>query len=781
MNSWTQMLVELPLLVSILLKVTVVLGVGWILHIFLARRNPRWRVLLWSGVVIGIVLVPILVPLKYLQIRITPPPEPVVIAQVYPVSEYGITQTSDTVAVESTPVGEPHIRNMSQPFHNISQPSFSLSAWLSESIWTIVLFAWGLVAAILASRLIIGFFRIKKIIDSSLPGPTHLQQLLDRVAGSFDCSRKVAVRYSSDLFTPFLSGFHRPVIVLPERMISEEYATEWPAIFAHEVAHLCSSDLLWMFAARLTGVLLWFHPLIWKLRSVHNAACEEVCDAVAADYIGDTESYSSALARVALAVIGTTQIVGGIPMVRSSDILVRLRMLKQNVYSNSLARWLVALSVLIGLAFFMCLGGVKLAYADENQPPSSIEKPLSQVKPNVQVEGGEGTVPSQAWYVLRQWNAGPLLLGLSQRLGKVIESSERTDPVWTGKEQGGSLKLDIAVQGDVAGEIFIGFFKDSTWSQEPVQVRRFPGTGQYIVENLPPGKHQIGAMIGSLPVATALGVQKTWPKPVEISSATTATAQVLVSEDFQKRTSGWYNKSVSSDFVGDWKNMNPDNLLQGRLTGPEGRPIAFAEIMIREHNPGARGIKAPNRGTNEQGYYKYDGINWPYKVVAVWKDLMPSVLGNRYQQMYLNRVLEGPQTVNFKFEDFPTGTATLTGRVSDQNGDPLTEFFIAARTQFDWTEKLKNPDGKYYNVVGYRASFISEDGSFKLDNLPSGDFTVRVTPFNIQAYESQRGEEVMLKAGKTKNIDLEVIAKNIFYGRVLIIDHRQSRWYEEGP
>lgn len=377
---------------------------------------------------------------------------------------------------------------------------------------------------------------------------------------------------------------------------------------------------------------------------------------------------------------------------------------------------------------------------------------------------------SRAWYVLRQWNAGPLLLGLTQRLGKVIESSQRDDRVWTGVVDGGPLELDIAAESDATGEIFIGFFKDPTWSAEPVQVRRFPGSGQYIVENLPPGKYQIGAMIGSLPVATALGVQKTWPKAVKIDSGKIAEAQVLVSEDFQRYSSGWYNKSVSRDFVGDWKHMNPDNLLQGRLIGPDGRPIAFAEIMIREHNPGARGIRARNTGTNEQGYYKYDGIDWPYKVTAVWRDLMPSVLGYRYQQMYLNRVLEGPQTVNFKFEDFATGTATLTGRVSDQNGRPLREYFIAVGKQFDWTEKLKNPDGKYYSVSGYRASFISEDGSFKMDNLPSGDFAVRVIPFNIRAYGRERGDQVVLRSGETTNLNLKVIAKNIFYGRVLFRD-----------
>ncbi len=34
---------------------------------------------------------------------------------------------------------------------------------------------------------------------------------------------------------------------------------------------------------RCFEVVLWFHPFVWKLRDVHNAACEEVSDAVAAD------------------------------------------------------------------------------------------------------------------------------------------------------------------------------------------------------------------------------------------------------------------------------------------------------------------------------------------------------------------------------------------------------------------------------------------------------------------------------------------------------------------
>ena len=220
---------------------------------------------------------------------------------------------------------------------------------------------------------------------------------------------------------------------------------------------------------------------------------------------------------------------------------------------------------------------------------------------------------SRAWYVLRQWNAGPLLLGLTQQLGKAVESSQRNDFVWAGTEKGGTLKLNMAVEGDVTGEIFIGLFEEPDWSSEPVQVRSFQGPGEYVIENLPVGKFQIGAMIGSLPAAAALGVQQTWPGPVEIERGKTNSVKVLVSREFQLHTSGWYNEIVSRDFIEDQKEIDTDTFLTGRVTGPGGQPVAFATVQVREYNPGAGSIRAPNRGTNENGYYKCDGIDWPYR------------------------------------------------------------------------------------------------------------------------------------------------------------------------
>jgi len=276
-------------------------------------------------------------------------------------------------------------------------------------------------------------------------------------------------------------------------------------------------------------------------------------------------------------------------------------------------------------------------------------------------------------------------------------------------------------------------------------------------------------MIGSLPVATALGVQQMWPEPVVIEQGRANSVKVLVSPDFQRRASGWYNKEVSRDFIGDWKDMDTENLLQGRVTGPGDQSVAFATVQIREYKLGARSIRAPNRGTDEQGYYRYDGINWPYTIGVLRYQLMPSVLGYRHQYSFYNRVFEGHEIVDFQFDLPAKGNATVKGHVQDQKGNPLREFFIDVSTKMDWDVR-RNPDDKFYSMTGYRVPFISKDGSFKLNNLPTGDLGIRVIPFDVRVYEMHRGEEVRLEAGKTTTINLEVVSKNILYGRVLFRD-----------
>jgi Leucine-rich repeat (LRR) protein len=146
-------------------------------------------------------------------------------------------------------------------------------------------------------------------------------------------------------------------------MIENPRMGELPAVFAHEVSHMRSHDLLWILATRALSTLLWFHPLVWRMCNAHTAACERVCDAVAADYIGDASSYSSTLAQIALATLESVPAVGGLPMARSADISARLRILRRKVYSSPLARLRIALAFVAGVVALAGLGGLNFTHA----------------------------------------------------------------------------------------------------------------------------------------------------------------------------------------------------------------------------------------------------------------------------------------------------------------------------------------------------------------------------------------------------------------------------------
>src|SRR5687767_9455300 len=79
-REWLSILAELPPAADVLLKMSLILALGWILQYALLRANPRWRVLLWRGVALGVLAVPLIaLALPVIWISIAPPPSTVVV------------------------------------------------------------------------------------------------------------------------------------------------------------------------------------------------------------------------------------------------------------------------------------------------------------------------------------------------------------------------------------------------------------------------------------------------------------------------------------------------------------------------------------------------------------------------------------------------------------------------------------------------------------------------------------------------------------------------------
>ena len=74
---------------------------------------------------------------------------------------------------------------------------------------------------------------------------------------------------------PFVMGFRRPILLLPEKEYSENVLK---FIFLHECHHIRQKDTLYKLFWVLMQSLLWFQPLIYLLAALGNRDVEVACD-----------------------------------------------------------------------------------------------------------------------------------------------------------------------------------------------------------------------------------------------------------------------------------------------------------------------------------------------------------------------------------------------------------------------------------------------------------------------------------------------------------------------
>ncbi|MEN6627054.1 MAG: SUMF1/EgtB/PvdO family nonheme iron enzyme [Candidatus Sumerlaeia bacterium] len=359
-------LIGLSPVVGLFLKVTLILGLGWVLHFLLARANPRWRVLLWRAVAVGVLLVPLIASMMPAFELAMPqpappaePPAPVVNDQIP--AEPAVQPAIPAAApVAAAPVDV-------QPLDFVSG-----HPWLSGFV------LYAIVCAAFALKLALSLRRVRRVLTGSTPTDPIILEKLHEIRSLLGVRRFVDLRASSALSSPFLYGLRRPVIILPERMTQGDYAKELPGIFVHELAHLQGRDLAWMNIIHFVSIALWFHPLAWRMRAAHAASCEAVCDAVAAEHVGSALNYSRTLARIALELVALPPAVGGIPMARMPEIRRRLELLKMKIHANPLARRWAATAIVLGYAALSLIVGIKLVSAESAPTERTVTVKLPQ-------------------------------------------------------------------------------------------------------------------------------------------------------------------------------------------------------------------------------------------------------------------------------------------------------------------------------------------------------------------------------------------------------------------
>lgn len=355
-QSALQAAASAPVLVMMLLKASIILALGWALHFALARANPRWRVLLWRGVAVTVVLVPMCLVLPALNWTVAQAPIPLAPAP-------ALQPYAPPIPDAAAPAAEPAAK---------TETKTAYRAFLDPAVMLILI--WALVAVVLANRYAKGIRAVRRLRRDSIPAGER---------------RDIPLRVSKTLATPVVCGIVNPAIVVPERMTAPDYARELPAILAHELAHIEGRDLVWMNLIELLAIVLWFHPFIWRVHKAHGSACETVCDGRAAEQVGGADLYSRTLARIALELVEQPRVCA-IPMA-TSDVRRRLDALGRGIASSQLRRCLVRPLMVCSLAFLFPFLALRPVQAESPAPTPTPNLAELQQKKFVTSPSGQTT------------------------------------------------------------------------------------------------------------------------------------------------------------------------------------------------------------------------------------------------------------------------------------------------------------------------------------------------------------------------------------------------------
>ncbi len=179
------------------------------------------------------------------------------------------------------------------------QPWLFQQISLSNSIVSFFPFVSMLYVSLLglrAIKLLTGYFQIRFLTkDSLLKTPLKIRLFVNATKEHLGIKRKVGVWLSSHVNVPSVTGFLKPVILLPIAMVSYLSPQQVDAVLLHELAHIKRNDFILNVLQSIVGIILCFNPFAIILNNAAKKERENCCDDWVVTFKFNKKEYASAL------------------------------------------------------------------------------------------------------------------------------------------------------------------------------------------------------------------------------------------------------------------------------------------------------------------------------------------------------------------------------------------------------------------------------------------------------------------------------------------------------
>ncbi|MGD1892980.1 MAG: M56 family metallopeptidase [Cyclobacteriaceae bacterium] len=192
-----------------------------------------------------------------------------------------------------------------------------------------------------------------------------------KISRALGIHRRVSIRISTRIRSPFVTGLVKPVILFPLSSFSHLSYDQLEAVLAHELAHIRRWDDAVNWIQTVFEIILFYHPALWWISQVIRDEREKCCDDLAVATCGNALVYAQALTQLeslpnttsplALALSGT-----------GTGLLARIeRLLQPNTVNNKPSAIPVTVTMLLAAALV-----INLQVQFPNNQPHSLSTPV---------------------------------------------------------------------------------------------------------------------------------------------------------------------------------------------------------------------------------------------------------------------------------------------------------------------------------------------------------------------------------------------------------------------